>query len=58
MPDMERFTDDLALHITKGDPIKHAYEVGRIAGKNQARIEIAIFCSITAIIISAIRLAV
>lgn len=57
MPDMERLTDKLALDITEADPMKHAYEVGRISGKNQARIEVAVVCSIIAIIISAIRLA-
>ena len=39
MPDMERLTDSLRLHIRSGTA--HDYERGYQAGKRRARIEVA-----------------
>jgi hypothetical protein len=40
MPDFERITDSLMVHVAGNDPVKRARAEGYIKGKNRARYEI------------------
>lgn len=50
MPDFERITDDLHLHLA-GTPEEKAYAKGFIAGKNYARKEVLILILLMFIIV-------
>lgn len=56
MPDLERMTDRLALHLSKGSPLSHAREQGVIMGKRRARKEVAVVAAIATVIYVALRL--
>jgi|LakMenEpi03Aug12_release.lakeMendotaPanAssembly.Ray.scaffolds.fasta_scaffold6781673_1 hypothetical protein len=45
MPDMERITDSLKLHLAR-DPQQRKWQEGFIAGKRQARIEVAVIVAV------------
>ena len=49
MPDLERLTDSLSLHLTKGDPVAQARAQGTIEGKRQARKELVVIVVVVAL---------
>lgn len=54
MPDMERITDSLKLHLAR-DPVQREWEHGYQAGKRAARFEVVVVAAVAVLTFALLR---